>query len=72
MSTNTTTRYQVIYEHPAEGWIPTNLGIYDNEQEARESAGHWLTGYRTRGRGEPRMAVQAMPKRELPKGAVLI
>jgi hypothetical protein len=66
------TRYQVLYEDPEQGWQPTNLGIYDNEQEARTSAGHWLTGYLSRGRGKPRMAVQALKPQLLPEGAVLI
>ncbi len=67
-----TTKYQAIYEDPTEGWIPTNLGIFDDAEEAKESARHWLEGYRTRGKGEPRMAIQAIEPRPLPEGASLI
>lgn len=66
------TRYQVIYEDPAEGWVPTNLGIFDSAEQARESAGHWLEGYKSRWTGTPRMAVQEHKPRPLPEGAVLI
>ena len=72
MSTTTTTRYQVIYEDPTQGWMPTNLGIFDSADEAKESAGHWMTGYRTRGQSEIRMAIQALEPRPLPEGAELI
>lgn len=65
-------RYQVLYEDPAEGWVPTNLGIFDSAEEARESAGHWLEGYLTRGQGKPRMAIQEIARRPLPEGATEI
>jgi len=66
------TRYQVIYEDPAQGWIPTNLGIFDKREEAEKSARHWMTGYASRGIGEPRMAIQAIEPQPLPAGATLI
>lgn len=65
-------RYQVLYDDPAEGWTPTNLGIFDSAEEARESAGHWLEGYLTRGQGKPRMAIQEIARRPLPEGATEI
>jgi hypothetical protein len=68
----TTTRYQALYEDPTLGWMPTNLGIFDSADEAKESASHWLEGYRTRGQGEPRMAIQPLEPRPLPEGAKLI
>lgn len=68
----TTTRYQVLYEDPAQGWTPTNLGIFTDPAEAKESAGHWKTGYLTRGQGEPRMAIQAIEPSPLPEGATEI
>jgi hypothetical protein len=67
-----TTNYQVIYEDPADGWIPTNLGIFTDPEEAKQTARHWKTGYKTRGQGEPRMAIQAIEPRPLPAGATLI
>ena len=66
------TRYQVIYEDPAQGWMPTNLGIFDERAEAEESARNWMEGYVTRGLGEPRMAIQSIEHRPLPAGATLI
>lgn len=66
------TRYQVLYEDPAEGWVPTNLGIFDSAEEARESAGHWLEGF-TGSRGyRPRVALQELKPHPLPEGATLI
>lgn len=67
-----TTKYQVIYEDPTQGWVPTNLGIFTDAAEARTSAGHWLEGYKTRGQGTPRMAVQEIQSQPLPAGATLI
>lgn len=67
-----TTRYQALYEDPAEGWIPTNLGIFDDAGEAKEAAKNWLEGYATRGKGIPRMALQAIAPRQLPEGATEI
>lgn len=66
------TRWQVLYEDATQGWTPTNLGIFDSAEEARESAGHWLEGYLTRGQGKPRMAIQEIARRPLPEGAAEI
>jgi hypothetical protein len=65
-------RFQVIYEDPAEGWQPTNLGIFESAAEARESAGHWLEGFAGSRGYRPRMAVQELKPQPLPEGAVLI
>ena len=77
MSTTTattapTSRYTVIFEHPAQGWQETMLGIFDSAEEAREAAGHWLEGYKDRHREAPRMAIQEHKPQPLPEGAVLI
>lgn len=76
MSTNNTarltSRYQVLYEDPADGWRPTNLGIFDSAEEAKESAGHWLAGYIGSRGFKPRVAVQELKAHPLPEGAVLI
>jgi len=69
---NTTTRYQVLYEDPADGWMPTNLGIFLNADEAKETAKYWLEGYATRGNGTTRLALQAIAPRPLPEGATEI
>lgn len=65
-------KFQVLYEDPAQGWIPTNLGIFDDRSEAQESAGHWLEGYARLGTGRPRMAIQELRPHPLPEGAALI
>lgn len=67
-----TTKYQALYEDPANGWMPTNLGIFDSAKEAKESAGHWAEGYAGRHGKKPRMALQALEPRPLPEGAVEI
>jgi hypothetical protein len=67
-----TTRYQVLYEDPADGWMPTNLGIFDDAEEAKEAAKNWMEGYATRGKGQPRMALQAIAPRPLPQGCTEI
>jgi hypothetical protein len=67
-----TARYQVLYEDPAEGWTPTNLGIFDDAEEAKEAARNWLNGYASRGQGETRTALQALKPAPLPEGATLI
>ena len=70
--TKPASRYTVLFEHPTEGWQPTNLGIFESAEEARESAGHWLHGF-TGSRGyRPRVAVQELKPQPLPEGAVLI
>ena len=68
----TTTRYQVLYEDPADGWMPTNLGIFTNAAEAKVTAGFWAEGYATRGKGTARMALQAIAPRPRPEGATEI
>jgi hypothetical protein len=65
-------KYQVIYEDATEGWVPTNLGIFTDPEEAKESAKNWLEGYATRGQGAPRMAMQELKSQPLPEGAVEI
>jgi hypothetical protein len=67
-----TMKYQVLYEDPADGWMPTNLGIFLNADEAKETAKYWLEGYATRGNGTTRLALQEIKPRQLPEGATEI
>ena len=43
-------KYQVYYTDTKGNWTPTNLGLFENREDAEISASHWAEGfYSTKG-----------------------